>query len=84
MIKSEFDVLKTKLQLVVLGLFSSCIKICTPKIHFQCKRFYKIIMPICDYGCEVWGFHKVPAIERIHLKFCNRIFHVRKSTAFFG
>ena len=33
-----------------------------PKIHFQCELFDKIIIPICDYGCEVWGFHKVPAI----------------------
>ena len=52
-----------------------------PKMHFQCELFDKIIIPICDYGCEVWGFHKTPAIERVHLQFCKRILHVKKSTA---
>ena len=53
------------------------------KIHFQCELFDKIIIPIGDYGCEVWGFHKAPAIERVHLQFCMRILHVKKCTAIF-
>ena len=42
-----------------------------PKIHFQCELFDKIIicLPICDCRCEVWGFYKAPAIERVHLQF---------------
>ena len=42
-----------------------------------------LCIPIRDYGCEVWGFHKAPAIERGHLQFCKRILHVKKSTAIF-
>ena len=47
-----------------------------PKMHFQCELFDKIIIPICEYGCEVWGFHKAPAIDRVHRQFCKRILHV--------
>ena len=32
--------------------------------------FDKIVLPILLYGCEVWGFHRAPEIERVHLKFC--------------
>ena len=69
---------KETLQIVVLRALSKLYKnlhhLHNPEIHFQCELFDKITKPICDYGCEVWGFHKVPAIERIHLQFCKRFF----------
>ena len=37
-----------------------------PKIYFQCELFDKINIPICGYGCEIWQFHKAPAIERVN------------------
>ena len=33
------------------------------------KLFDSMILPILNYGCEVWGFHSGPDIERVHLKF---------------
>ena len=42
--------------------------------------FDKIVLPILLYGCEVWGFHRAPEIERVHLKFCKRLLHVKQST----
>ena len=45
-----------------------------------CDLFDKIIMPILCYGSEVWGFHKVEAIERVHLQFCKRILHLKYNT----
>ena len=42
--------------------------------------FDKCITPILTYGCEVWGFHSAPDVERIHLSFCKRILGVKKST----
>jgi hypothetical protein len=35
---------------------------------------------ILNYGCEVWGYHTAPDIEKIHLYFLKRILKVRKST----
>ena len=32
------------------------------------------------YGCEVWGFHKSPEIERVHIEYCKRILNVKTCT----
>ena len=50
------------------------------KPTFMLDIFDKCITPILNYGCEVWGFHPAPAIERIHLKFCKIILGVKKRT----
>ena len=42
--------------------------------------FDKLIVPILNYGSEVWGFHQAQDIERVHLSFCKRVLGVKKST----
>ena len=42
--------------------------------------FDKLIVPILNYGSEVWGFHQARDIERVHLSFCKRVLGVKKST----
>ena len=42
--------------------------------------FDKLIAPILNYSCEVWGFIQVNAIERVHLQFCKKLLGVNKST----
>ena len=42
--------------------------------------FDKLITQILCYGCEIWGFHSAPDIERVHLSFCKRIMCVKKSS----
>ena len=32
------------------------------------------------YGCETWGFENNEIIERIHLKFCKLLLHLKTST----
>ena len=44
------------------------------------KLFDSMIMPILSYGCEVWGFHKSPDIEKIHLKFLKQLLGVHGKT----
>ena len=39
-----------------------------------------MVLPILCYGCEVWGFHPVPDIERVHLKFLKQILAVKPQT----
>lgn len=38
--------------------------------------FDKMVTPILNYGCEVWGFYKSKAIETVHLQFCKRLLGV--------
>ena len=44
------------------------------------KLFDAMISPILNYGSEVWGFHKAPDIERIHMKFLKNILLVKQQT----
>jgi hypothetical protein len=42
--------------------------------------FDKTVKPILLYGCETWGFGKNDINERVHLKFCKLLLHVKTST----
>lgn len=44
------------------------------------ELFDKLILPILNYGSEVWGFVQANAIERVHLQFCKRLLGVKKTT----
>ena len=35
---------------------------------------------ILRYGCEVWGYHKGPDIEKIHLDFIRYVLGVKRNT----
>ena len=50
----------------------------TPKHHLD--LFDKLVTPILNYGCEVWGFSQARVIERVHLQFCKRLLCVKTST----
>jgi hypothetical protein len=49
-------------------------------IDVQLDLFYKTIVPILLYGCEVWGFSSIKDIEKVQLKFCKIMLKVNKST----
>jgi hypothetical protein len=34
--------------------------------------------PVLYYGCEVWGVGNNDIVERVHLKFCKILLHVKK------
>ena len=40
----------------------------------QCQRGWVY------YSSEVWGFHKAKEIEQVHLNFCKRLLHVKRTT----
>ena len=42
------------------------------------ELFDKLVTPILNYGCEVWGFIQGNAIERVHLQFCKQLLGVKK------
>ena len=35
---------------------------------------------IANYGCEVWGAHSAPDIEKVHMDFCKSILGVKSAT----
>ena len=49
-------------------------------IKHKLELFDKLILPILNYGSEVWGFHRGDTIERIHTQFCKNVLGVKKST----
>ena len=58
------------------GLFD----IVSLNITEKLKLFDVMISPILNYGAEIWGFHKSPDIERVHIKFMKQILCVRQQT----
>ena len=64
----------------VFILYKRINSFCNLTPAFMMDLFEKFIMPILCYGCEIWGFHPAPHIERIQLQFCKRILGVKKTT----
>ena len=42
--------------------------------------FDTYVSSVCNYACEVWGFHTAPDIEKVHLDYCKNILGVKRST----
>ena len=45
------------------------------------KLFDSLVLPILNYGCEIWSFAKSQDVEKIHLKFLKQILCVRRQTS---
>lgn len=59
---------------------NSLFDIVSMNVSEKMKLFDSMINPILSYGSEVWGFHKAPDIERVHLKFMKQVLGVRQQT----
>ena len=44
------------------------------------ELFDKLVLPILNYSCEVWGFHTANNIERVHTQYCRKHLSVNRST----
>lgn len=53
------------------------------KPDLMCMLFDKMIVPILNYGSEIWGFDDANEIERVHVQFCKSILKLRRNTANF-
>ena len=63
----------------LLGLNSKAERLhLPPDIHID--LFNKMVLPICIYGCEVWGYANVEKLEIFFRKFLKRVLWVNKST----
>ena len=52
------------------------------KLSVECQLglFDRSVLPILNYGSEVWGFENVYLLERFHLRFCKSILRLKQST----
>jgi len=49
-------------------------------ISCQFDLFDKLVKPILVYGCEIWGLGNNDILEKVHLKFCKIILHLKATT----
>ena len=49
-------------------------------IDIKLQPFDSLIVPICVYGCELWGYKNIELVEKLHLHYCKSILHVNKLT----
>ena len=63
-----------------LFAISSTLKNFNFNLETKCAIFDTYVSSILNYGCEIWGFHKAPDVEKLHLSFLKRILGVKKST----
>ena len=47
-------------------------------IDCQLKLFHQTVVPILLYGCEIFGFENIYAIEKIHLQFLKKYIQIEK------
>jgi hypothetical protein len=66
-------------QRAMYGLLSKCKKF-DLRLESKFELFDKTIVPILTYGCEIWGFEKHNAIEKVHLRFLKYVLGLKKST----
>jgi hypothetical protein len=65
---------------------------CLPSIHFAQYETMRILISIAKryrpssvllYGCELLGYGNCDIIERVHLKLCKMLLHMKSSTPSF-
>ena len=49
-------------------------------VKHKLDLFDKLVLPILNYGNEVWGFHGGKAVEKVHMQYCKRLLGVKKCT----
>jgi hypothetical protein len=49
-------------------------------ISCQLDLFDKLVKSILLYGCEIWGSANNDILEKVHLKFCKIILHLKATT----
>lgn len=80
----KFHVTQKQLSLQCMkALFALKRKCCNMTLNFNSllSLFDTYVGSIAYYGCEVWGFHSAPDLEKIHLNYCKNILNVKRCTS---
>jgi len=69
-----------KAQKAIFKLNKYLMKFPDVTIKHRLDLFDKLVSPILNYACEVWGFHTASNIERVHTIYCKCILKIKRST----
>jgi hypothetical protein len=61
----------------IFGLKNSC-KDVSLNVETELYMFDTYVMPILNYGCETWGFHKAPNIDKVFTQFCKHLLGISR------
>ena len=50
-------------------------------VDLQLNLFQKLVLPVLLYGCEIWGYTDIKAIEQFHRKYLKSVLKLSKYTA---
>ena len=63
----------------MFGLNSKAVRLQLPP-DIQIDLFEKMVVPICLYGSEIWGYANIEPVEVFYRKFIKRVLGLQKST----
>ena len=63
----------------MFSLNSKAVRLQLPP-DIQINLFDKVVLPICMYGCEVWGYANIEPLEIFYRKFIKRVLGIHKTT----
>ena len=49
-------------------------------IDIQLNLFHSMVTPILLYGCEAWGNKNFDVIEKLYIRYCKYVAHLKTST----
>ncbi|XP_053395382.1 uncharacterized protein LOC123523921 isoform X1 [Mercenaria mercenaria] len=78
--KMAYDTLAGQATKAMYKLKSALVKYPGMPIKSQLELFDKLILPILNYGSEIWGLNESMVLERVHLSFCKRLLGVKIQT----
>ena len=69
---------------VLFALLSRIVRLKYPPAVILCHLFDALVLPVLEYGGEVWGWNNCNAIELIHRKFCKFALNLPSSATNLG
>jgi hypothetical protein len=78
----NFNLAKKKISVIGIKAIYEVLKLGrTHNLSIPCQLnlFDKMVKPVLLYGCEIWSYGNCQIIERVHLKFCNFLLHMKTS-----
>ena len=49
-------------------------------VSSQIDLFHKLVVPVITYGCELWGYENLDAVDKLHLKFLRFVLRLKANT----
>ena len=78
----NFNLAKKKISVIGIKAIYEVLKLGrTHNLSIPCQLnlLDKMVKPVLLYGCEIWSYGNCQIIERVHLKFCNFLLHMKTS-----